>query len=81
MLLSNQDYNYTDEFLQFREEFFDTLIKSIEQLRTERVFKSVYQENILINFEVREYYQEDEMLEIFKRMNTKEDVCLYEKWL
>lgn len=28
----------------------------------------------MINFEVREYYQDDEMLKIFKRLNTKEDL-------
>jgi hypothetical protein len=53
----------------------------IEQLRAEEFFKSVYQEHILINFEVREYYQEDEMLEIFKRLNTKEELSIYAKWL
>jgi len=78
---SDQEYNYSDEFLQFREDFFDTLIKSIEQLRAEGFFKSVYHEHILINFEVREYYKEAEMLEIFKRLNAKEDLCLYAKWL
>lgn len=80
-VISDQDFNYSDEFLQFREDFFDALIKSIEQLRAEGFFKSVNLEHILINFEVREYYQEDEMLEIFKRLNTKEDSCLYAKWL
>ncbi|WP_238916888.1 DUF4303 domain-containing protein [Clostridium sp. YIM B02555] len=80
-VISNKDCNYTDEFLQFREDFFDTLIKSIEQLRAEEFFKSVYQEHILINFEVREYYQEDGMLEIFKRLNTKEELSIYVKWL
>jgi hypothetical protein len=34
-----------------------------------------------ILFEVREYYQEDEMLQIFKRLNTKEELSIYEKWL
>lgn len=80
-IISDQDRNYSDEFLKFRENFFDTLIQSLEQLRTEGFFKSVYQEHILINFEVREYYPEDRMLEIFTRLNTKEDSILYEKCL
>lgn len=80
-VISDQDCNYSDQFLQFREDFFETLIESLEELREDGFFKSIYQEHILINFEVREYYQEDEMLEIFERLNTEEDLCLYEKWL
>lgn len=79
--ISDQDSNYSDEFLQFREAFFNTLIESLEQLREEGFFKSVYQEDILLNFEVREYYEEDEMLEIFERLNSTEESSLYAKWL
>lgn len=79
--ISDQNFNYSAEFIQFREDFFEILIQSLAQLRAEGFFKSVYKEPILINFEVREYYQEDEMLKIFERLNTKEDVSLYAKWL
>ena len=79
--ISDQDSIYSDEFLQFREEFFDTLIESLEELRAEGFFKSVYEEDILLNFEVREYYEEDEMLDIFERLNAKEESSLYAKWL
>lgn len=80
-VISDQSFNYSAEFNQFREDFFELLIQSLAQLRAEGFFKSVYEEHILINFEVRDYYQEDEMLEIFERVNTKEDVGLYANWL
>ncbi|MBP1907557.1 hypothetical protein J2Z32_004232 [Paenibacillus turicensis] len=80
-VISDDDFNYCAEFIQFREDFFETLIQLIEQLKAEGFFKSVYQEHLLINFEVRDYYQEDEMLKIFERLNTKEDAGLYAKWL
>jgi hypothetical protein len=80
-VISDHNCNYSNEFLKFREEFFETLIQLIAQLRAEGFFESVYQEHILVNFEVRDYYQEDEMLEIFERLNIKEDVSLYAKWL
>lgn len=72
-VISDQIFNYSDEFIQFRKDLFEILIQALAQLRPEGFFKSVYQEYILINFEVRDYYQEDEMLEIFERINTKED--------
>ena len=60
---------------------FDFLIKCLKQLRDEKYFESVYPERILINFEVWEYYNEDEMMRIFEELNTKEEAKLFSRFL
>lgn len=77
----DRDSGYSDEFIKFRMEFFNFLIKSLKQLRDEKYFESVYPERILINFEVREYFSEEEMIHIFEELNTKEEAKLFARFL
>jgi len=77
----DRDSGYSDEFIKFRMEFFDFLIKCLKQLRDEKYFESVYPERILINFEVREFFSEDEMMRIFEELNTKEEAKLFARFL
>jgi hypothetical protein len=51
--LTNEDCNFTEEFIKFikfRTDFFECLIKVLKQLRDEKFFDAVYPERILINF-------------------------------
>ena len=57
------------------------MIKCLKQLRDEKYFESVYPERILINFEVRKFYSEDEMMRIFEELNTKEEAKLFARFL
>ena len=77
----DRDSGYSIEFIKFRTEFFNFLIKCLKQLRDEKYFESVYPERILINFEVREFYSEEEMIHIFEELNTKEEAKQYTRAL
>ena len=72
---------YTEELAEFKTEFFDFLIKCLKQLRDEKYFESVYPERIVINFEVMEYYSEEEEMRIFEELNTKEEAKQYARAL
>ena len=72
---------YTEELTKFKTEFFNFLIKSLKQLRDEKYFESVYPERMLINFEVWEFYSEEEMMRIFEELNTKEEAKLFARFL
>jgi hypothetical protein len=76
-----EDDNYTEEFMKFRTDFFGCLIKGLKQLRDEKFFETVYLEKVLINFEVREYYDNDEMVRIFESLNTKEEAELFAEYV
>jgi hypothetical protein len=76
-----KNYEFTEGFKAFRTEFFSLLIKCLKQLRDEKFFESVYPERVLINFEVREYYDNDEIIRIFESLNTKEEAELFAEWL
>jgi hypothetical protein len=78
--ITDEDCNFTKEFMKFRTDFFNCLIKGLKQLRGEKFFETVYPERVLINFEVREYYDSDEMVRIFESLNTKEEAELFAKW-
>lgn len=41
-VISDQIFNYSDEFIQFRKDLFEILIQALAQLRPEGFFKSVY---------------------------------------
>jgi len=77
----DRNSGYSVEFIKFRTEFFNFLIKCLKQLRDEKYFESVYPERILINFEVREFYSEEEMIHIFEELNTKEEAKQYTRAL
>ena len=77
----DRDSGYSIEFIKFRTEFFNFLIRCLKQLRDEKYFESMYPERILINFEVWEYYNEDEMMGIFEELNTKEEAKLFARFL
>lgn len=79
--ISDENHCYSKDFILFREDFFEHLIQNIEQLKTQGFFDSFSSKGILLNFEVREYYDEDEMCRIFERLNTKKDAAQFEKWL
>jgi hypothetical protein len=79
--ITDEDCNFTEEFMKFRTDFFNCLIKGLKQLRDEKFFETVYPERVLINFDVREYYDNDEMIRIFECLNTKEEVELFAEWL
>jgi hypothetical protein len=79
--ITDEDCNFTEEFMKFRTDFFNCLIESLKQLRDEKFFETVYPERILINFEVREYYEDDEMIRIFEYLNTQEEAELFAKFL
>jgi hypothetical protein len=73
---------YTEELTKFKTEFFDFLIKCLKQLRDEKYFESVYPERILIDFQVEEYYDnEEKMIHIFEELNTKEEAKLFARFL
>jgi hypothetical protein len=75
-----EDDKYTEEFMKFRTDFFNCLIKCLKQLRDEKFFETAYPEKVLINFEVREYYDKDEMIRIFECLNTKEEAELFAEY-
>jgi hypothetical protein len=77
----DENCHFTEEFVKFRTDFFNYLIKCLKQLRDEKFFDSVYSERILINFAVREYYDDDEMIHIFEYLNIKEETELFAQWL
>jgi hypothetical protein len=79
--ITDEEDEYTEEFMKFRTDFFNCLIKGLKQLRDEKFFDSVYQERVLINFEVREYYDDDEMVRIFECLNTKEEAVLFAEYV
>jgi hypothetical protein len=80
-MIEEKDYQFTEGFKVFRTEFFSFLIKCLKQLRDEKFFDSVYPERVLINFEVREYYENEEMVRIFECLNTKEETELFAEWI
>jgi hypothetical protein len=80
-MIVEKNYQFTEGFMAFRTEFFSFLIKCLKQLRDEKFFDSVYPESILINFYVREYHDNDEMIRIFESLNTKEETELFAEWL
>ena len=79
--ISDEKCRYTEAFLGFRNEFFEYLISTLEQLKNENYFASIAEDKILINFEVREYYDENQMCQIFGRLNDEKDLTQFEKWL
>lgn len=79
--ISDDPCYYTEEFINFRDKLFQCLIRSLEQLRIEKFFNSTFNNSILINFYVREYYDEDDMCQIFERLNTKEELDQFKKWM
>ena len=80
-VISDDQCCYTEEFISFRNEFFECLIRSLEQLKMEGFFNSICIDSMLINFYVREYYDEDEICQIFERLNTKKDLKQFKKWM
>ena len=47
-----------------------------------KYFESVYPERILIDFQVEEYYDnEEKMIHIFEELNTKEETKLFARFL
>jgi hypothetical protein len=79
--IADKDYKFTEEFRKFRTDFFNCLIKGLKQLRDEKFFETAYPEKVLINFEVREYYDEDERVRIFECLNTKEEAELFAEYV
>ena len=58
------------------------MIKCLKQLQDEKYFESVYPERILIDFQVEEYYDnEEKMIHIFEELNTKEETKLFARFL
>ena len=79
--ITNEE-KYTEELTKFKIEFFNFLIKCLKQLRDEKYFESVYPERILIDFQVEEYYDnEEKMIHIFEELNTKEETKLFARFL
>ena len=79
--ISDDQCSYTEDFICFRDELFECLIRGLEQLRIEKFFNSILADSILINFYVREYYDEDEMYQIFERLNTEKELDQFKKWI
>jgi hypothetical protein len=80
-MIEDKDYQFTEGFKAFRSDFFSFLIKCLKQLRDEKFFDSVYPERVLVNFEVREYYEDEEIIRTFESLNTKEETELFAEWI
>ena len=66
----NQDYSYTDEFLELQSKIFNICVESLKEFSNSKLYKK--HSNIILNFEVREYFDEDEMIKIFSYFNHDE---------
>ena len=66
----NQDYSYTDEFFELQSKIFDICVKSLKEFSNSKLYKK--HSNIILNFEVREYFDEDEIIKIFSYLNPDE---------
>ena len=77
----DRDSGYSEGFVKFRTEFFNFLIKCMRQLRDEKYFESVYPERVMINFEVREYFTEEEQIRIFEELNSKKEAKEFARYL
>jgi hypothetical protein len=75
--ITDEEDEYTEEFMKFRTDFFNCLIKGLKQLRNEKFFETVHPGRVLINLEVREYYDNDEIVRIFESLNTEEEAELF----
>ena len=77
----NRDSGYSEDFIKLRTEFFNFLITCLKRLRDEKYFESAYPERVLINFEVREYFTEEEQMRIFEDLNSKEEARGFARFL
>ena len=87
------DLRFTKEFLKFQVELFDFLIDSMVHLRENVFFVSAYNGKMLLNVEfpnydgeeeeegMEGYYTADKNIEVFERLNDKEDVKQYRKFI
>lgn len=79
---------YTKEFMKFKADLFDFLVKNLVHLRNTGFFNSIYNEKIIINFEFPNfeddcdsYYTDDVALKIFEKLNTEEEIEKYKKYI
>lgn len=78
---TDDKFNYTDNFIDFRNKLFQCIITSLESLKNENYFKSKFDGSMIINFHVREFYDDFEVCGIFERLNTKQDLEEFKKWM
>lgn len=73
----------TDEFDDFYEELEETCLRSIEELKTEGILEKLQLKNMLFQYYVREYYDEDKEIEMFERLNNNDETAIKEfaEWL
>ncbi|WP_291579463.1 DUF4303 domain-containing protein [Clostridium sp. UBA6640] len=73
----------TDEFEDFYEELEETCLRSIEEVKSEGILEKLQLKNILFQYYVREYYFEDKVIEMFKRLNNNDKTAIKEftEWL
>ena len=89
----DKTYEYTKEFLKFKANLYDFLIKNIIYLKNTGFFNSVYKEKMIIDvffpdFDgesdekgMKEYYAVKKIIQRFKKFNPEEDEKQYKKYL
>jgi hypothetical protein len=68
--ISDSESIYTEFFDEFREKVFDTCVQALIEIKDEGFFKDNCKENIIINFMVPEYLDEDYSIEVFSKLNS-----------
>lgn len=61
---------YTEFFDEFREKIFDICVQALIEIKDENFFEDKSKENVIINFMVFEYFDEDYSMEIFSKLNN-----------
>lgn len=66
----SKTFIYTEFFNEFRDKIFDICIQALKELKGEKFFEEKCKEDIMINFMVPEYLDEDYSMEIFSQLNN-----------
>ena len=80
-LFADENHFYTKDFLSFRKELFYQIVDTLESLKNEQFYSECYNGKMLINFYVRDYFEDEEMYEIFERLNSKEDGVKFREFM
>lgn len=68
--ITDENYIYTDLFIAFRNKIFKTCVEALLTLKR----RGIFLDNIIINFYVREYFNGEEAIDIFKTLNEKDNI-------
>ncbi len=68
--ISDSESIYTEFFDEFREKIFDICVQALIEIKDEGFFQDKCKENIIINFMIPEYLDEDYSIEVFSKLNS-----------